>query len=219
MAGKGKARKARKRKKKKAIKAAGQKRPHPSAAESGSKRANMDQNLNQQLLEEKEKQVKELQAELTLVSKKCNKYEIERADLGRTFRNGKKNKGKKDWDRGVYTKLWAVRRTVREFEKDISLKQRKLADLRAELFRMQALKLNKTDRPQETIEQKRIQKTIIDSFNSQKPLGVIGIDPGIVVAATAVTTTFDAVMSVVRRYTTPPPPEQQPPQQTTRCNE
>ncbi|KAI8141738.1 hypothetical protein BJV82DRAFT_617378 [Fennellomyces sp. T-0311] len=59
----------------------------------------------------------------------------------------------KDWDRGVYTKLWAVRRTVREFEKDISLKQRKLADLRAELFRMQALKSNKTVRPQETIEQ------------------------------------------------------------------
>ncbi|KAI8138536.1 hypothetical protein BJV82DRAFT_631167, partial [Fennellomyces sp. T-0311] len=73
MAGKGKTRKARKRKKKKAIKAAGQKRPHPSAAESGSKRANIDQNLNQQLLEEKEKQVKELQAELTSVRKRCNK--------------------------------------------------------------------------------------------------------------------------------------------------
>ncbi|KAI8148173.1 hypothetical protein BJV82DRAFT_575275 [Fennellomyces sp. T-0311] len=66
------------------------------------------------------------------------------------------NKDKKDWDRGVYAKLWVVRRTP-------SLKQRKLTDLRAKLLQMQASKSHKTVRPQETIEQHCIQKTIIEA--------------------------------------------------------
>ncbi|KAI8143220.1 hypothetical protein BJV82DRAFT_611842, partial [Fennellomyces sp. T-0311] len=59
--------------------------------------------------------------------------------------------GKRTRGRRIGTVVFT--RSYRRCEELSSLKQRKLADLRAELFRMQALKSNKTDRPQETIEQ------------------------------------------------------------------
>ncbi|KAI7848019.1 hypothetical protein BDC45DRAFT_541437 [Circinella umbellata] len=143
--------------------------------------------------------VKRLESKVTKLAKESASVEKERADKGCSFRKGKANGL---WDTRLYSDLREVRQRVNSIERDLAVNRRDLADARSQFYALEMKLLgkdvDKVMKPDE--DQLAIQKSLIASTDREKPLVIVGVDPGIVVAATATITTASQLLETMKSY-------------------
>ncbi|KAI7852934.1 hypothetical protein BDC45DRAFT_558227 [Circinella umbellata] len=143
--------------------------------------------------------VKRLEPKVTKLAKESGSVEKERADKGRSFRKGK---AKGLWDTQLYSDLREVRQRANSIECDLAVNRRNLEDATSQLYALEMKLLgkdvDKVTKPDE--DQLAIQKSLIASTDSERSLVIVGVDPGIVVAATATITKASQLLETIKPY-------------------
>ncbi|KAI9491222.1 hypothetical protein BDB00DRAFT_914590 [Zychaea mexicana] len=128
--------------------------------------------------------IRRLASRLPGLLKECGTLEEKRVDIGRQFR--RRTKMKEAWDPELYQELQAARAAIRHLY---------VAEMHC-IGKDVAKGIVPDDKIESTV-----QKTILESLQNNNPLAVAGIDPGHVVAATAVLTTTTHIFNTIQQYT------------------
>ncbi|KAI9492174.1 hypothetical protein BDB00DRAFT_829483 [Zychaea mexicana] len=157
--------------------------------------------IKAQRIKEFETCARRLAAEVAKLQKQGNAVENERADLANAFR--REWKMTKLRNREKYGELQMVRKQANSVIAQVAQKQRQLADIRSQLYLMQ--QKPKAEPAALDKEQQLLQEKIVESLATNKNVGVIGVDPGLVVSATSITTTAKDLYQTIVPYTRPQP--------------
>ncbi|KAI9494853.1 hypothetical protein BDB00DRAFT_937938 [Zychaea mexicana] len=130
--------------------------------------------------------IRRLASRLPGLLKECGTLEEKRADIGRQFR--RRTKMKEAW-------ILSYIKSFRLQELQSAMSQLYVAEMHC-IGKDVAKGIVPDDKIESTV-----QKTILESLQNNNPLAVAGIDPGHVVAATAVLTTTTHIFDTIQQYT------------------
>ncbi|KAI7856211.1 hypothetical protein BDC45DRAFT_534089 [Circinella umbellata] len=201
-AGKGKSAKARKKGKKKVQRKRKRGKGYEEQRQQPRKKRQVDSSSSTEedpQIENLTQRINSFTNQLAQLLKKQKPLEIKRSALNRECTKKKKEK---IFDYDLYAQLKSTRNEIRTVERDIVATRRNIADLRSKRYMLQSRTAKISTKDQYKDEQLiKIQQGLFKSLTKNRSLQINGIDPGHVVAATAVSTTLTYVFDLVKEYT------------------